>query len=251
MNAEAASPPQITLQQINIKLISKNLPAIPPNKIQEVIDVAPRDILIRAINNLENPKALAYVKDALNKTKILQDVAECDGDTEDPSMVNEDDQVTKTSGKQGSERSKFHVYGGKAALCFEEDTTRGGVQTIALDAAAAVGPKTYDWKKKVRIQMTRAELPVVAAVLLGKRQSCEFKAHGEDKSKGFSMERQAGGKVFVKVFEKEKGVKAVPIEAPDVFYVASIFLLQIRRSAPWLDATSIIALVGATMQQAG
>jgi len=253
MNAEATSPAQVTLQQINIKLISNNLPAIPPSKIQEVISVAQRDKLIEAINNLGNPKALAYVKNALSKTNILQEVTNQSVQHEELSMVNDDDQLTKSSAGKSSaaERAKFHVYGGRAALCFEEDTTRGGVPTIALDAAISIGTKTYDWKKKVRIQMTRAELPVVAAVLLGKRQSCEFKAHGEDKSKGFSMERQAGGKVFVKVFEKDKGVKAVPIEAPDVFYVASIFLLQIRRSAPWLDATSTIALVGATMQQAG
>ncbi len=251
MSIESESPTQITLQQINIKLISNNLPAIPPSKIQEVIDVAPREMLIRAINNLGNPAALAYVKQALTKSNILKEVTEAEAVHEEQSMANDDDQTIRTSGKSGTERAKFHVYGGKAALCFEEDTTRGGIQTIALDAAISVGPKTYDWKNKVRIQMTRAELPVVAAVLLGKRQSCEFKSHGEDKSKGFSMERQAGGKVFVKVFEKGQGVKAVPIEAPDVFYVASIFLLQIRRSAPWLDATSTIALVGATMQQAG
>lgn len=100
--------------------------------------------------------------------------------------------------------------------------------------------------QKTRIQMTRAELPVVAAVLLGARQSCEFSSHGADKTKGFSMERQ-GTKVFTKVFEKGAGVKAVPMEAADAFFVTSLFLLQIRKISPWLDASSAIALVRSTM----
>ncbi|ELQ8318124.1 hypothetical protein R2571_007047 [Pseudomonas aeruginosa] len=254
MTAQTESAPQITLQQINIKLLEKNLPVIPPGKIQDVLAFAKREMLIKAVNDLDNPNALAFVKKVFVKAQLLADESEPDLEPQAGEvMVNNDDQAIRKSADQtgANERAKFHVYGGRAALCFEEDTTRGGVPTVALDAALSVGTRTYDWKKKVRIQMTRAELPVVAAVLLGKRKSCEFKSHGEDKSKGFSMERQDGGKVFVKVFEKGQGVKAVPIEAPDVFYVASIFMLQIRRSAPWLDATSTIALVGATMQQAG
>lgn len=252
MNSPAVAGQNVTLQQINLKLIAHNFPAIPPEKVQAVFQHAERIVLIRAVNNLANPAAQDYVRKALIGAELMNEDQPHE-ESPEQGMINEDDQAPRPRGDSapGQERAKFHVYGGKAALCFEEDTTRGGVPTIALDAAISVGPKTYDWKKKVRIQMTRAELPVVAAVLLGKRQSCEFKSHGEDKSKGFSMERQAGGKIFVKVFEKGQGVKAVPIEAPDVFYVASIFLLQIRRSAPWLDATSTIALVGATMQQAG
>lgn len=251
MSNNAVAEQNVTLQQINIKLLAHNFPPIPPAKVPEVFQHADRATLIRAVNNLTNPAAQDYVRKALAGADLMVEEEQAE-ESEGEGRANDDDQAPRHRGEQpqGQERAKFHVYGGRAALCFEEDTTRGGVPTIALDAAASVGPKTYDWKKKVRIQMTRAELPVVAAVLLGKRKSCEFKSHGQDNSKGFSMERQDGGKVFVKVFEKGQGVKAVPIEAPDVFYVASIFLLQIRRSAPWLDATSTIALVGATMQQA-
>ena len=96
----------------------------------------------------------------------------------------------------------------------QADLTRNEVHTIALDAATATGPKQYNWGKKVRLQLTRSELPIVTAVLLGVMKRCEFKNHGQDNSKGFSMERQDGGKVFIKVFAKDEGVKAVPVEAP-------------------------------------
>lgn len=253
MNNEPAQP-VLTLQQINIKLLSGNLPIIPPARMQDILAVVEREKLIRAVHNLNNPAAFEYVRTAMKACEIIpsDSNAEEEENYQEAGTPNNDDQLQKAKPgpNQVAEHSKFHVYGGKAALCFEEDTTRGGVPTIALDAAPSVGPKTYDWKVKTRLQMTRAELPVVAAVLLGTRGSCEFKSHGHDNSKGFSMERQAGGKIFTKVFEKGQAVKAVPIEAADVFYVASLFLLQIRRNSPWLDAASTMDLVRLTMREA-
>ncbi len=86
-------------------------------------------------------------------------------------------------------------YGGKAALCFESDDARRGESTIAIDAAAAVGVCNYDWSGKIRAQLTRGELPAVAAVLPGYLHRCEYRNHGPDKSKGFSFENQ-GARVF-------------------------------------------------------
>lgn len=144
------------------------------------------------------------------------------------------------------DRASFHVYGGKAALCFEADETKQGVPTIALDAASSTGPRAYDWNGKIRLQLTRAELPVVAAVLLGVMTKCEFKNHGQDNSKGFSIERQEGGKVFIKVMAKDQGVKAVPVGPADVFYIASLVMRQLRKANPWLDGTALISLVRST-----
>jgi hypothetical protein len=75
-------------------------------------------------------------------------------------------------------RLSVHVYGQKAALCFEPTLTRSNVPTITLDAAVARGQRQYDWSSKIRLQLTRQELPVAAAVLLGFRAKCEFKNHG-------------------------------------------------------------------------
>lgn len=261
MTAQIEEYQNVTLQQINLLLIDNNLPVIPREKMQIVLSHCDRQQLIIAVHKLSHQRARAYVVNALAAAGIMSDrdtsepeesnqQAAPEEEEADESLPNDDDQrlAQRSAGNQVEERSKFHVYGGKAALCFEEDTTRGGVPTIALDAALSSSPRAYHWKDKTRIQMTRAELPVVAAVLLGARNSCEFKAHGENKSKGFSMQRQAGGKVFVKVFEADKPVKAVPIEAPDVFFVASLIMLQIRRITPWLDAASAMDLVRLTMR---
>jgi len=161
-------------------------------------------------------------------------------------------QSNRQTGREGGEgprmspedRENYHVYGGKAALCFEADITKGGIPTIALDAAPSVGSKQYNWNDKIRLQMTRAELPVVLAVLTGALNECEFKNHGPDSSKGFSMQRQEGGKVFVRVFSKD-GARAVPVIDTDVFYVASLFIRQLRKAQPWLDTNGVLNLVRA------
>ncbi len=134
-----------------------------------------------------------------------------------------------------------HVYGGKAALCFEADETRDGVATVALDAAAATGPQQYDWKNKLRLQLTRQELPTVLAVLCGFAPRAEFKNHGANKDKGFSVEHQ-GDKLFWRVFAREGGVRAVPMAPEDAFYTAGLFLRQLRKAAPWMGAGDLLAL---------
>ncbi|QCT95497.1 hypothetical protein FEV13_00700 (plasmid) [Stutzerimonas degradans] len=253
MNTATILDQNPTLAQINERLKSVSLPIIPRDKVQAVLAHAERTKLINALNRIDNPEDFAYVTSSLTAAQIMAagEPEEDAGQYGEHGQANDDDQnrTQRDENNLLSERAKFHVYGGKAALCFEVDTTRGGVPTIALDAASSSAPRAYNWSQKIRIQLTRAELPVVAAVLLGARESCEFSAHGADKTKGFSMERQ-GNRIFTKVYEKNRGARAVPIEAADAFYVATLFLLQIRKISPWLDASSTIALVRSTMYQA-
>lgn len=140
---------------------------------------------------------------------------------------------------EGGERVSVHVYGGKAALCFEADETRGAVPTIALDAASASGPRQYDWRNKVRVQWTKGELPAVLAVLVGSALKVEFHNHGPDNDKGYSVEHQ-GDKLFVRVWAKDRGVKAVPVTLEDAFYVTELILRQLHRGAPWMSAGDIL-----------
>ena len=147
------------------------------------------------------------------------------------------------------ERLSVHVYGGKAALCFEPDETRSGVPTIAVDAAHAVGEREYSWKEKLRIQFTTLELPQVVAVLVGSVPRCEFKGHGPGKNKGFSLENQ-GGHFFAKVFAPG-AVRAVPMPVEYAYPVAALFLRQLGLASPWLGSDAILSLVRATAPKPG
>ena len=152
------------------------------------------------------------------------------------------------TGKAGHERSEkgdrlsVHVYGSGAALCFEPDQTRRGEHTIALDAARSSGPRAYDWGGKIRLQMTQAELPVVAGVLLGRIAKCEYGNHGPEHDKGFSLENQ-DGKIFARVFAKGKSPCAVPIGPEDAYRVTALVVRQLQENTPWLEAGDVIRLV--------
>jgi len=130
----------------------------------------------------------------------------------------------------------WHVYG-KSALCFDADATRNGIPTVSIDACPSIAPRKYDWNSKIRIQLTAQELPVVAAVLLGYQKQCEFKNHGKENNKGFSMEDQSD-KVFCRVFTRGV-VHAVPISEGDRFHVTALFLRQIRLHYKWLDGAAV------------
>lgn len=284
-NRQPQRPP-ITLAQINEMLNAVGFPIINPEKIESLLKIAPRERIIRAIRLAKTDNgARAFLTDLFNQAGIaLQQPAHAQGSApaqqtsaeqarsnpandyrnsrapaaprqeyreESPrartSQRSDDDDGSSRMSPE--DRMSVHVYGGKAALCFEADMTKGKVPTIALDAAMSTGPRQYDWGNKIRLQMTRAELPVVTAVLIGALPACEFKNHGHDNSKGFSMERQNGGKVFIKVFAKDQGVRAIPVMPADVFYVASLFIRQMRKANPWLDATSLMSMIRATQSQ--
>lgn len=136
-----------------------------------------------------------------------------------------------------------HVYGGKAALCWNVDETRAGEPTIRLEAAKSIGERKYDWSTKIAIQFTRDELTVTLAVLTGALDKVEGKNHGigDQAGKGFEIVDQ-GKNFFVRVFAPNAGACAVPMTPEDAFTVCSILLKQMQQGKPWLDAQDLIAL---------
>ncbi len=138
-------------------------------------------------------------------------------------------------------RHGLHIYGKKYALTFEADTNRRNCPTVAIDAAPATGVRVYDWTQKIRIQPTLKELPVVAAVMLGFLERCEFKARGEE-GKGFSVEHQRTN-VLVRIWNAEAGsLKIVPIDGPDTFRVNALLLKQLRAAYQVTDVALVTML---------
>ncbi|MDV7213032.1 hypothetical protein [Azotobacter beijerinckii] len=219
-----------TLAEINAALVGLGLPRIPQEKIALVLQVEDRARIVAAIDRApRDAEAWRFLADVLSAAGI--------GSEAEPALEQPDPRMGNSS---------VHVYGGRFALCFEADTTRQGFPTVALDATNADGPMQYDWSQKIRLQLTRAEMPVVTAVLLGVLPGCEFKNHGQDKDKGFSLERQKEGRVYVKVFAREQGVKGVPIIPADLFFVSALFIRQLQKACPWMNATSLVELIKLT-----
>lgn len=257
-----------TLTQLNELLNSAGLAVIRPDQAQALQQAGPRDTIIRAAKAASSdPTARQYITDLFTKVGIIasgqppQDSTYgAPGPTPQHSASNGPQRGTAEApsnqgarGPAGNEngrvnpedRVNFHVYGGKAALCFETDMTKNNVPTVALDAATASAPRQFDWANKTRLQLTRAELPEVAAVFMGIKGGCKFQNHGPDSSKGFEIERQPqrGGTIFVKVFAKQQPVKAVPVMPADAFYVTALLIRQLQKAMPWLDTPGVIALI--------
>lgn len=245
----AASTPthEVTLADLNARIQAMGLPAInSPEALNRLLSITRRDDILRASEQPQNPRAREFLARVLSRAGInppepeyaaQQAVNEAPGGAEEPRLP------------IGEGHQSVHVYGGRAALSFELDQTPAGAPTIAIAAAQSISPQFYNWSRKTRLQLTRAELPVVTAVLLGILPRCEFRNHGTDKSRGFSLERH-GNKVLVKVFARGESEKAVQIEAHDLFYVAALFLSQLQKTFPALDAAGITHLVRVTQKPA-
>ncbi|MEZ5577934.1 MAG: hypothetical protein R3F44_20735 [Candidatus Competibacteraceae bacterium] len=146
------------------------------------------------------------------------------------------------------DRVQCRVYGSKAALCIETDVTRQDEPTLRLEAAPATGPRAYDWPRKLTLQLTREELPVVAATVLGLLPRCTYKNHGPEQNKGLEIEHQ-GSHLFVRLFQKDRGVLAVPVGPADSYALAALALRALRQGTPWLSDQGILMALKLTVQR--
>lgn len=146
--------------------------------------------------------------------------------------------------RPAAERLSHHVYGRSGALCVVEDQTRAGVPTVRLEGAKATAPRVYDWKQKVAVQLTAAELLNVAAVLLRYQETAEASAHGEHHDKGFALAWR-GDDLICRLNGPGRSV-AVKISPADQFHVTALLIRQIRQSVRGLSDTGILALLRKT-----
>jgi len=133
-----------------------------------------------------------------------------------------------------------HVYGRNFALYFAVDATKGEDATIAIDGAKAISEKKYNWPDKLRMQITRSDLPTVAAVFFGLLPECELKHYGADHSKRLVVKNQ-GGNFFVNMSAKDKPQIAVPVGASDVFEIRALFLQQLLANRPAIGIEGMLA----------
>ena len=135
-----------------------------------------------------------------------------------------------------------HIYGGRAAACFSADTTRGGTNTVRLEAAEASATRQYDWNGKIGIQLSQRELPLVLAVFMQWLPKFEGKGHGENNSKWFTLENQ-GNKLFLSVNARGRSPRAIPIMPGDGYAVTTLLIRQMLKNDPFLTPEILLSLV--------
>lgn len=75
-------------------------------------------------------------------------------------------------------------HGSKHAMQIQESTTKGGWFTVAIESAAKLVPddpnnKKFNWDNKTQLQLTRNELPVFIAAMLGMLPYFKGANHGD------------------------------------------------------------------------
>lgn len=122
-------------------------------------------------------------------------------------------------------------HGKSNAIEFAPDNTQKGWDTLRIEAAPKLGgnTKAYDWANKVSVQVTKTELPIVVAVLLGFLPSCEFGNHG-DTAKWFSIENQ-GKAFYIKVGQaSDKRMLPCPVPYVEAHLAGMVALSQYAKN---------------------
>lgn len=152
--------------------------------------------------------------------------------------------------RRSMREASVRVFAASAAITLEIDIARRKagepkVYCVTLDASSKTngpaGIKHYDWKNKVQFQFGTKELPMLAAVLLGKLNSLTLNNHGADRDKYLSIVDQ-GESLFLTI--RRTGFRvSMPISPPDVFHMGLLCLKVLQMNHPGLEGACILAMI--------
>ena len=244
-------------------LKQRGIPSPGLERIQAFLAASDRDTrellfraLLRVERGTESPTEWDSVLHAMRGAKVLEPVAservQPAAEAQErvgPLVANEHERMQSracTLDKAG--RPKHRIYGLRAALTVEMDDLRtkdeGGetLPTVILEAAQALGNRTYDWTNKIAFQFMRRELPLLACSLLGLLDKpLELGNHGQEANKFFVITDQ-GERLFVQVRQGSR-LLAVPVGAADVHAWLNLVMLALARHSPAMgDAMQLAAL---------
>lgn len=130
------------------------------------------------------------------------------------------------------DRIELASYGNSAAIQFSESQTAArngkneGWNTLMLEGAVSTGKaRSYNWNTKISFQILQNELPEFIAVMLGMKTGLKFESHGAEKNKGLEIQVQDKA-IFVKLYQGNNGVRAVPVQFHDALMIGHLALTQ-------------------------
>lgn len=155
-------------------------------------------------------------------------------------------------------RVQCKAYGNRAAITVETAETEAGIPTVRFEFAPVLGNahageddgattdrpgKTYDWSKKLIIQLTADEVPQLLAVLYGFAAGAQFSNHGPTKVKWMSLENQDKC-IYMRAGDKDVPIMVLPVSSPHaIVQIANIAMLVARKRYGALTADDLRVLV--------
>lgn len=164
-------------------------------------------------------------------------------------VLNDPDREKLLHPERQKVRDSHHVYGSRASLCVEpaliEDASPGSktpaFHTLLLELAEKRADASFDWGNKLTFRLTKRELPLFTAVLMGFTKSIDFENHGVEKNKAMTLDDQSAH-LFLRVIE---GKRLIPIQIPaeEVFYLASMAMQTLSKNSAGLDTQTVLMMV--------
>lgn len=125
------------------------------------------------------------------------------------------------------DQEKTRCFGSRAALTVEATPLIQRGEPVGWTVNLDVAPRNQDsiqWQRKITIQLSDNELPILAAVCLGYLPFAEFKRP----QKGIRIERQPG-KLFLSATQGRGTAYSLPIPIGQTFRITALVLKQISR----------------------
>lgn len=150
--------------------------------------------------------------------------------------------------KKPSERPDWFLqlnsYGGKFAFQLETSITKDGWFTISLESAERENPndpnnKRYLWAKKTVLQMTKNELPVFIAVMLGLLPSAKFDNHDTKFIEVINQDKN----FFFKSGGQNRTLHVAPIPTIDAYLFGTSALTQYCRNFKGLSCEAGLQII--------
>lgn len=143
-----------------------------------------------------------------------------------------------------SSQPKVKCFGKRAALTIEATMIHKAgcppLPTINLEVAPRQDERV-EWARKIVIQLSDSELPVLCAVLMGYLPEIHLKRQG----KGIEVTRQTS-RLFVRATAGAENMFMLPLDIGDTFRASALLLSQLgRQSGLESEALLIGALRGA------
>lgn len=125
------------------------------------------------------------------------------------------------------ERASRHIYGSKAALCFNWDENRQADRTITVDAAFALEAGGYAWREKAQFQLSVGELAELTATLFHPGPALRL-VHQSSALKTLTLTYQAPSYLFALAV----GARAlrVPVRPTDQFLLRNFLIARLAVS---------------------
>jgi|TARA_Y100000589_G_scaffold290548_1_gene293329 hypothetical protein len=107
-----------------------------------------------------------------------------------------------------------------------------------------------DWEHKITVQVSTTELPKFCSCLLRIIPQVEYKYHGTDRNKSYSLQWQSGGVLRLDLSAPKKRL-FIAITGEEVFWLSDLVLDQLHRNTSNMSKTDLINLLNRSFKGAG